>query len=111
MVIQIMGTKKCSDTKKAMRFFKERRIEPHFRDLNEKELSQKEFDNIANKIGTDNLLDTSSKEYKDKGLEYMVYDTKEEILANNGLIKTPIVRYERNVTCGYEPSEWKKWVK
>lgn len=111
MVIQIMGTKKCSDTKKAIRFFKERRIEPHFRDLSEKELSSVEFDNISSKIGNDNLLDTHSKAYNDKGLEYMIFDIKEEILANNNLIKTPIVRYERNVTCGYEPNEWKNWVK
>lgn len=111
MVIQIMGTKKCSETKKAIRYFKERRIEPHFRDLNEKELSSGEFDNISIKIGIDNLLDTEGKAYKDKGLEYMVFNTKEEILANNNLVKTPIVRYERKVTCGYEPDEWKNWIK
>ena len=78
--------------------------------MNEKELSPKELDNIANKIGVDNLLDTDGKAYKDKGLEYMVFDTKDEILANNNLIRTPIVRFERNVTCGYEPTEWKIWV-
>ena len=111
MIVQIMGTKKCSDTNKALRFFKERRIEPHFRDLTEKELSAGEYDNIVNKIGEVNIIDVDSKAYKEKGLEYMVFDIKEEILANNNLIKTPIVRYERNVTSGYEPNEWKDWVK
>lgn len=111
MIVQIIGTKKCSETKKAIRFFKERRINPHFRDLDEKELSPGEFDNIANKIGVENLLDRDSKAYKERGLEYMLYDTKEEILSNNKLLKTPIVRYERNVSCGYEPEIWKNWIK
>ncbi|TNE34684.1 ArsC family transcriptional regulator [bacterium] len=111
MVIQIMGTKKCSETQKAIRFFKERRITPHFRDLKEKELSPGEFDNIANRIGVENIIDRGSNAYKDKGLEYMLFDIKEEILENNDLVKTPIVRYERNVTSGYAPEEWKNWLK
>lgn len=111
MNIQIMGTKKCKETKKAIRFFKERRITPHFRDLNEKELSKGELNNIANKVGIDNMIDEDSKAYKDKGLQYMTYDVAEELLENNDLLKTPLVRNGSDATVGHDPDKWNEWVK
>ena len=111
MNIQIIGTKKCSDTKKAQRFFKERSVNFHFLDLNEKPLSKGELSKISSKIGKDNLIDTESKEYKKKGLAWMDYNPLEEILENNLLLKTPIVRNGNEVTCGYEQKIWTIWIK
>ncbi len=110
MNIQIIGTKKCKDTQKAERFFKERRIPFHFRDLNEKALSQGELDNIVQKIPIEYLLDTESKVYKDKGMMYMKFDLKEELLNHPLLIKTPIVRFNKNACVGYQPELWKKLI-
>lgn len=111
MNIQIFGTKKCSDTKKAERFFKERRIQIHFRDLNEKGISKGEFNNINAKISIDDLIDTEGKQYKKRGLEYMVFDKEEELLEDPLLFKTPIVRNGKEVTIGYVPDVWKSWIK
>lgn len=111
MNIQIFGTKKCNDTKKAQRFFKERGIKIHFRDLTEKGLSLGELNNITRKINIDDLLDTESKQYKKRGLEFMVFNTEEELLEDPLLIKTPIVRHGNEATVGYQPEVWKEWLK
>lgn len=110
MNIQIIGTKKCKDTQKAERFFKERRIQFHFRDLSEKALTKGELNNITQKINIEDLLDTDSKVYKDKGMMYMKFDIEEELLAQPLLLKTPIVRFNKNVSIGYEPEIWQKWL-
>ncbi|WP_321992077.1 glutaredoxin [Marispirochaeta aestuarii] len=68
MTIQIFGTKKCKDTQKAVRFFKERGITPHQVDLREKGISPGELSNIARAVGRDNLVDPESRAYKDKGM-------------------------------------------
>ncbi|ROL56309.1 ArsC family transcriptional regulator [Bacteroidetes/Chlorobi group bacterium ChocPot_Mid] len=111
MVIQIFGTLKCKDTQKAIRFFKERKITPHFVDLNEKAITKGELDNITRTIPIENLLDKESKEFKKKGLEYMIFDIQETLLENPLLLKTPIVRFEKKTTLGYEPEIWKNWLK
>ena len=109
MNIQIFGTKKCNDTKKAQRFFKERNIKFHFRDLTEKGLSNGELQNISRVISLDDLLDKESKQYKKRGLQYMVFDVEEEILEDPLLLKTPIVRNGKDATIGYRPDVWKRW--
>lgn len=110
MNIQIIGTKKCKDTQKAERFFKERRISFHFRDLNEKGLTKGELDNITQKISIEDLLNTESKIYKDKGMIYVKFDIEEELLNEPLLIKTPIIRFNKNVSVGYHPEIWKRWI-
>lgn len=110
MNIQIIGTAKCRDTQKAVRFFKERKIVFHFRDLNEKGLSKGEFDNITSVIPPADLMDTSGKQFKKRNLSYMVYDTAEELLNDPLLIKTPVVRNGKLVTVGYKPESWKEWI-
>ena len=110
MVIQIFGTPKCKDTRKAERFFKERRIKVHLVDLREKGLSPGEFRNIAAVIALEELLDTESKQYRDRNLEYMKFDLEEELLDDPLLLKTPIVRFGQKVSVGYEPEMWKEWV-
>lgn len=110
MNIQIIGTKSCNDTKKAERYFKERRIQFHFRDLNEKGLSKGEFDNIIKVIIPEQLIDKDGKHYKKRNLQYMIFNIEEELLNDPLLLKTPIVRNGKEVTVGFCPDEWKKWI-
>lgn len=110
MNIQIFGTKGCRDTQKAERFFKERRIPYHFRDLNEKGIAKGELDNITRVIPLEDLIDRTGKQFKKRNLQFMVFNTEEELLNDSLLFKTPIIRNEREVTLGYQPEIWKKWI-
>lgn len=109
MNIQIFGTKKCNSTKKAQRFFKERNIQIHFRDLTEKGLAPGELQNISRAIDLEDLIDTESKQYKKRGMQFMVFDTEEELLEDPLLLKSPIVRNGKQATVGYKPDIWKTW--
>jgi arsenate reductase-like glutaredoxin family protein len=111
MNIQIIGTKQCKDTQKAERFFKERRIQFHFRDLKIKGISKGELNNICRVIPIDELLDKESKQFKKRNLEFMVYNTEDILLDDPLLLKTPIVRNRSLVTVGYQPEDWKDWLK
>jgi arsenate reductase (glutaredoxin) len=110
MNIQIFGIKSCSDTRKAERFFKERKIQFHFRDLNEKGISPGELDSIKRVIPLENLIDKGGKQFKKRNLEYMVYDIETELLNDPLLFKTPIVRNGEDATEGYKPGIWKEWI-
>ena len=109
MNIQIFGTKKCKDTQKAERFFKERNIPVQFRDLAQKGISEGELNNIKQFYDVDDLLDREGKQFKKRNLEYMVFNTEEELLEDPLLFRTPIVRYNRNAVVGLEPDKWKEW--
>ena len=109
MHIQIIGTKKCKETQKAERYFKERRIPFHFRDLTEKGLTKGELENIKHVIPLEDLIDRESKRFKDQGMEFMVFDIEEELLLDPLLLKTPVVRNEKLITVGSQPDVWKKW--
>ena len=112
MNIQIFGTKKCNDTKKAERFFKERGIKYQFIDMKEKGMSKGEFMSVAQANGgVEGMLD---EECKDKDtlalIKYIADEDKvEKILENQQVIKTPVVRNGKQSTVGYQPEEWKKW--
>ena len=112
MNIQIFGTKKCFDTKKAERYFKERGIKFQLIDLKEKGMSKGEFNSVKQAVGgLDKLIDGSSKD-KDllALLEFLSPEDKEEkVLENQHLLKTPIVRNGRQATIGYQPDVWKQW--
>ncbi|MBM7869974.1 arsenate reductase [Clostridium pascui] len=111
MNIQIYGTKKCFDTKKAERYFKERKVNYQFIDLTIKALSKRELESVKAAVGLSNLIDKESKEYEKSNLQNIRNDSvKEEILLNNPkLYKTPIVRNGKQATIGYEPEVWKEW--
>lgn len=111
MNIQIMGTKKCRDTQKAERFFKERRVAYQFRDLTEKGITKGELENIKQSIPLEELIDKDSKKFKNRGFEYMVYNIETELLKDSLLFKTPVVRNGRLVTVRYKPDVWKEWIK
>jgi arsenate reductase-like glutaredoxin family protein len=111
MNIQIIGTKKCKETQKAERFFKERRIQFQFRDLNIKGISKGELKNISRVIPVNELLDKEGKQFKKRKLESMVFNTEEELLNDSLLLTTPIVRNGNLVTLGYQPEIWNYWIK
>lgn len=110
MNIQIFGMKKSKDTQKAERFFKERRIPFHFRDLSEKGISKGELDNIKQAIPIEELIDREGKQFKKRGFEFMVFDIETELLEDPLLVKTPIVRNGRLATVGYRPEVWNEWI-
>lgn len=111
MNIQIFGVKKCFDTQKAERYFKERNIKYQFVDLNQKGLSQGELTSVQAAAGLNNLIDVNAKAYTRLNLD-RIGSTKmrSEILLNHPeLYKTPIVRNGRLATVGYKPEIWKSW--
>ncbi|BBF42638.1 arsenate reductase [Lachnospiraceae bacterium KM106-2] len=113
MNIQIFGKKKCFDTKKAERYFKERGIKYQLIDLKEKGMSKGEFNSVAKAVGgIDSMLDDSCKDQD--ALALIRYIAKEDqldkILENQQVLKTPIVRNGQKATVGYEPDKWKIWV-
>ncbi|WP_291559443.1 MULTISPECIES: arsenate reductase family protein [unclassified Clostridium] len=111
MNIQIFGISKCFDTKKAERYFKERKIKYQFIDLNIKGLSKGELQNVKAAVGLRELINEKSKEYTKLNLQNIRTDSvKEELLLNNPkLYKTPIVRNGKMATVGYKPEIWKDW--
>jgi arsenate reductase len=111
MNIQIFGTKKCFDTKKAERYFKERRINYQLIDLGTKGMSKGELQNVKTAVGLMNLFNKETKEYEKLNIAHiMSSDIKEEILLNNPkLYRTPIVRNGKKATVGYEPETWETW--
>lgn len=111
MNIQIFGTKKCNDTKKAERFFKERRIKYQFIDLKEKALSKGELQSVKKAVGLENLINKNSKDYKKLNMDKIRgTETREEMLLKNpSLYTTPIVRNGKEATVGNELEIWKSW--
>lgn len=110
MNIQIFGTLKCQETKKAQRYFKERGIPFQFINLSEKGLSKGELNSVKAAVGIDNLIDQTGKEYGRLNLKYLTHDIEDELLQHPLLFKTPIVRNGSRATIGYEPDVWQKWL-
>ncbi len=111
MIVQIFGTKKCKNTRKAERFFKERRIQSHNVNLLEKGLSPGELRSVAQSVGgLDNMLDKNGKAWEALGLKYKQFDPEKLILEHPEVLKTPIVRNGKSAAVGYQPETWKSWV-
>lgn len=112
MNIQIFGKSKCFDTKKAERYFKERRIKYQMVDLLRFGLSGKEFDAVLRGIGgIDNLIDWEGKSPEITLMKYMddVRAKEDKVFDDPTLMRTPIVRNGKQVTVGYCPEVWAKW--
>ena len=112
MNIQIFGKSKCFDTKKAERYFKERRIKVQNIDLIKYGMSSGEFDSVLRAVGgIDNLIDWDIKSPEIDLLKYMADSVakEEKVFDNPRLIKTPVVRNGRQATVGYCPEVWQKW--
>ncbi|MEK9502788.1 arsenate reductase family protein [Gaopeijia maritima] len=113
MQVQIFGTKGCSDTRKAERFFKERRIRIHFMDLRQRAASKGELRRFVQKFGIDAVIDRESKRFRALGLHQAHYgdDRWLDILADEpGILRTPMVRHGNDLSIGYTPDAWAAWV-
>jgi len=111
--VQIFGTNKSADTRKAQRFFKERRIRVHFVDLKVRPASRGELNRFAQKFGAETLVDRESKRFENLGLPTAYYSDKKwlEILEEEPLILVqPLVRWKNRLTVGLAEEEWKEWV-
>ena len=112
MNIQIFGKTKCFDTKKAERYFKERRIKYQLVDIKKYGLSKGEYESVKNAVGgIESLIDKTSKEYENLYIQYLSdkNDIEERLLDNPNMFKTPIVRNGKKATIGYKPEVWDEW--
>lgn len=112
MNIQIFGTRKCFDTKKAERYFKERRVKYQFIDMKEKGMSRGEFTSIMKAVGgLERMIDEKAKDQELLTLmKYLTDSDKEEkLFENQHIMKTPIVRNGKHATSGFQPDIWKEW--
>jgi arsenate reductase (glutaredoxin) len=113
MEVQIFGTKKSPDTRKALRFFSDRRVKTHFVDLNERAASPGELKRFAQKFGAQALLDRDSKRFAELGLRTALYGDERwlQILADEPLLlRIPLVRWQHKLTVGDGEPEWKRWM-
>ena len=104
----------CFDTKKAERYFKERRIKFQLIDLAKYGISKGEYQSVKNAVGgMDVLIDEKSKEYENQYIAYLASkeDAEQRLLENPGMFKTPIVRNGKRATVGYQPDIWASWEK
>jgi arsenate reductase len=112
-VVQIYGTKKCPDTRKAERWFKERGRKVQSIDLNEKGLSPGELKSVARAVGgAAQLIDKAGRRYENKGLRHA--DVQDEraaalLLEDALLLRTPVVRRASAATVGFRPEVWELW--
>jgi arsenate reductase (glutaredoxin) len=111
--VQIFGFKKNADTRKALRFFAERRVKTHFVDLAERAASLGELNRFAQKFGTQALIDRNSKRYQDLGYAHAYYSDArwlEKLVDDPMLLKIPLARSANRLTIGLAEPEWISWV-
>jgi arsenate reductase-like glutaredoxin family protein len=110
--VQIFGVKKSSDTRKALRFFSERRVKTHFVDLNERAASPGELKRFIQKFGLDRLIDKDSKRYEELGLRHARYSDEtwlDKLVDEPMLLRMPLVRNGNALTIGLAEQDWKAW--
>ena len=111
--VQIFGTRKSADTRKALRFFSERRIKAHFVDLMEKTASPGELRRFAQKFGVMSLVDKDSKRFAELGLSYVQLSDNhwlQKLAEEPLLLRIPLVRNANQLTVGADEGTWKSWV-
>ena len=114
MEVQIFGTKKSSDTRKALRFFAERRVKTHFVDLAERAASKGELTRFAQKFGIGALIDRSSRRYADLGLAHARLSDErwlERLVDEPLLLQQPLVRNANRLTIGLAEETWLEWMR
>jgi arsenate reductase (glutaredoxin) len=111
--VQIFGVKKSADTRKALRFFAERRVKTHFVDLMERSASLGELRRFAQKFGVSALVDRDSRRFDDLGLRYAQLSDErwlEKLSDEPLLLRMPLVRNGTQLTIGAQDATWKGWV-
>jgi arsenate reductase-like glutaredoxin family protein len=112
MEVQIFGIKKSADTRKALRFFAERRVKTHFVDLLERPASPGELNRFIQKFGTDALIDRSSKRFAELGLgaaQLSPERWRDKLVAEPLLLRMPLVRNGSHLTIGDGENVWRDW--
>jgi arsenate reductase len=118
MEVQVFGIKKSADTRKALRFFSERRIRAHFVDLDERPAAAGELKRFAQRFGIDALVDRESKAYLESGLKHAKLSDErwlEKLINEPRLLRMPLVRQlgqqgSGKLTIGAAEQDWKGWV-
>jgi arsenate reductase len=114
VIVQLFGTKKCAETRKAERWFKERRVTLHLVDLGQKGMAPGELRNVAARVGgMEALIDREGKRYLDQGLKFAAPTgprVEQALVDDPLLLRTPIVRCEGRATVGFVPEVWKSWL-
>jgi arsenate reductase (glutaredoxin) len=114
MNVQIFGTHKSQDTKKALRFFKERGLKPHFVDLSKRPMAPGELGKFVQRFGLNALIDTAGKAYKGQGLEHMrVPDAQmiAKLIDDPALMVQPLVRVDKHLSVGLAEASWREWLR
>lgn len=112
MEIQIFGVRKDSDTRKALRFFSERRVRTHFVDLTERAASLGELRRFAQTFGAEALVDRDSRRFRDLGLQYSILSSDrwlEKLVEEPLMLRIPLVRNANQLTVGVDEAAWRKW--
>jgi arsenate reductase (glutaredoxin) len=111
--VQVFGTKKCAETRKSLRFFRERRVRVHFVDLKERPASPGELRRFVQKFGVEALVNREGKRFQEMGLasahrgEGWWLETLSE---EPELLQTPLVRFRERLTLGCDEATWKAWI-
>lgn len=105
MNIVLYGTNKCQESRKALRFFKERGHAVQFRDLAQKPLSPGEVNRLCAGRSAAELINVNAPSYLRRGMAHMLFDPAQEILADNALLRTPIIRVDERVYLGAKLEE------
>ncbi|MDE3052307.1 MAG: arsenate reductase [Gemmatimonadota bacterium] len=113
MEVQIFGVKKSAETRKALRFFAERRIKTHFVDLTERAASPGELARFVQKFGTAALVDEASRRFAELGLRHAQWSDERwlNLLVDEPLLlRMPLVRSGKWLSVGLAESDWKSWI-
>jgi arsenate reductase-like glutaredoxin family protein len=111
--VQVFGTKKSAETRKALRFFAERRIKTHFVDLNERAAALGELKRFTQKFGVQALIDRDSRRYAELGLAHARYTDErwlDKLADEPLLLRVPLVRFQHKLTVGIDEDAWREWV-
>lgn len=112
MEVQIFGIRKSADTRKALRFFAERRVKTHFVDLQERPASPGELQRFAHRFGVGALVDRQSRRFADLGLAAaQLSDDRwlEKLVAEPLLLRMPLARHGSQLTIGDAVETWRSW--
>src|SRR5215207_5504233 len=113
MEVQIFGIKKNPETRKALRFFAERRVKTHFVDLQERAASPGELRRFAQKFGVDALVDRASRRFAELGLGAASLSEQrwlDKLAGEPLLLRMPLVRHQQQLTVGDAEALWREWI-
>lgn len=111
--VQVFGTKKNADTRKALRFFAERRIVTHFVDFQERTPALGELRRFSERFGVSTLIDRESRRFHDLGLQRSMYSDDwwlNRLTEEPGMLKQPLVRFGNQLTVGLNEDKWREWL-